>query len=244
MKVLIHYYLKTIFFSALLVAGLSSCSRSKGISGDHTVYDAGYIGLSEAEKRVHSKRQVRIVLDAGHGGQDYGTHSLGRPRFHEKYLALSTTFMVKSYLSRLGYQPVLTRRSDEFIPLQERARMANSKKAHLFVSIHYNSAPNRQAHGIEVFYYDSKTDEQRRLRSKLLATSVLDHLIDATKARSRGVKKGNFAVIRETDMAAVLIEAGFLTNEAEMKKIEDSKYLKSLAKGIALGIDRYVQEVY
>jgi N-acetylmuramoyl-L-alanine amidase len=142
----------------------------------------------------------------------------------------------------MGYQAVMTRTEDLFVPLLSRASIANETGPALFVSIHYNSAPSAEAHGVEVFYYQSKTDENRTNASKELAALVLDQVIQNTQAKSRGIKTGNFAVIRETKMPAVLIEGGFLTNQEEMQKIKDPAYIKRIAWGIAGGIDRYLRK--
>ena len=66
-------------------------------------------------------------------------------------------------------------------------------------------------------------------------------LIGQTEASSRGVKQGNFHVIRETDMPAVLVEGGFITNREERGKLRDKEYLDRLAIGIAQGIDKYMK---
>ncbi len=71
--------------------------------------------------------------------------------------------------------------------------MVKEKKAKLFVSIHYNSAPNPTADGIEVFYYKSDNDTDRTKKSEALAKAVLDKVIEGTQARSRGVKHGNYS---------------------------------------------------
>jgi N-acetylmuramoyl-L-alanine amidase len=77
----------------------------------------------------------------------------------------------------------------------------------------------------------------------MLAQTVLDHVIESTAAKSRGVKHGNFLVIRETEMPAILVEGGFLTNTSEMDRIKDPSYLKKLALGIAKGIQTYLQPI-
>lgn len=181
-----------------------------------------------------------IVLDAGHGGEDFGTHSIGQPIYQEKYLNLSTTQLVKGFLQQFGYKVILTRSDDTFISLDQRALFANEQNPKLFVSIHYNSAPSADAEGIEVFYYKDDDDKSRVAQSKALAAAILKRTLDNTQAKSRGVKHGNYAVIRETNMPAVLIEGGFLTNKQEMDKIKDGAYMKSLALGIAQGIQDYI----
>lgn len=187
-----------------------------------------------------NQEKVVVMLDPGHGGDDFGTHSLVKPFFHEKYLNLSCSMMVKNYLQQFGYEVVLTRHDDTFIPLDKRSLFANEQKPKLFVSIHFNSAPSTDAEGIEVFYYRSEDDKTRMDKSKTLAQSILNKTLQNTQAKSRGVKHGNYAVIRETKMPAALIEGGFLTNEKEMDKIKNAAYMKSLALGIAQGIQEYL----
>jgi N-acetylmuramoyl-L-alanine amidase len=181
-----------------------------------------------------------IIIDPGHGGHDVGTQSISKPRYQEKSLNLVTARFVKSYLRQLGYQVLMTREDDTFVSLDKRAQIANERKPILFVSIHYNSAPSAEAQGIEVFFYQSKEKKGRTLKSKRLAHAVLKNVVAQTKAKSRGVKQGNYAVIRETTMPAVLIEGGFVTNEAELQHLKDPTYLKLLAWGIVRGIEEYL----
>lgn len=183
-----------------------------------------------------------IVIDPGHGGKDFGTYSLNPPKYHEKDLNLATSIMVKNFLQQLGYQVSMTRQDDVFLTLQERAIISNKQSPKIFVSIHYNSAPNKQAEGIEVYYYRSDSDKARSQKSKLLAEAILKKMIKNTQAKSRGVKHGDLAVIRETNVPAVLIEGGFLTNKAEMEKLSDASYLKKISWGIAQGIDEFATD--
>lgn len=183
-----------------------------------------------------------IIIDAGHGGEDQGTLSIIKPAYQEKYLTLVTSKMLKDYLHKLGYRIKMTRTDDTFISLSDRAKIANDSEAAFFVSMHYNSAPSIDAHGIEIFYYKSETDFLRTNKSKDLAKQVLDEVISLSQAKSRGVKSGNFAVIRETKMPAILVEGGFLTNKDELEKIKDPQYLKLIAWGIARGIDSYIKK--
>lgn len=185
-----------------------------------------------------------IVIDPGHGGHDTGTQSISKPRYQEKSLNLVTAQFIKGFLQQLGYQVILTRENDTFISLDKRAQMANELKPSLFVSVHYNSAPSAEANGIEVFYYQSKDKKERVQKSKRLAHSILKHVLTHTKAKSRGVKHANYAVIRETNMPAVLIEGGFVTNEAELQNLKDPIYLKKIAWGVVKGIDEYASKIF
>jgi N-acetylmuramoyl-L-alanine amidase len=186
-------------------------------------------------------QRPKIVIDAGHGGKDLGALSKTTPPAQEKNLNLTTALMLNSFLQKMGYQTILTRGDDFFVPLDLRSNIANSNHAALFVSVHYNSAPSLNAEGVEVFYFDSQENKKRTEESKILANKVLDRVVESTECKSRGVKHGNFAVIRETTMPAVLIEGGFVTNQNEMSKLKSPGYLKTLAGGIALGINDFLK---
>ncbi len=195
-----------------------------------------------AAREVPKKREI-IVIDAGHGGKDAGTES-AKNSYREKELTLLTAELVKGYLESLGYPIIMTRTSDVFIKLEDRAELANTTLATLFVSIHYNHSPNPEAEGIEIFYYkDEKSPKAKRiLESRHLGEEVLSTLVKHTGANARGVKQANFAVIRETEMPAILIEAGFLSNALERDRIKDPEYMRFLAWGIARGIDSYLSK--
>lgn len=183
-----------------------------------------------------------IVLDPGHGGSDVGTQSLTKPRYQEKNLNLLTARFVKQYLQKMGYKIFLTRHQDVFVSLEKRSALANKYHAQLFVSLHYNSAPSAEAKGVEIFYYSSRQQFKRTQQSRAFAHSVLKSLIKQAKVTSRGVKSGNWAVIREAKMPAILIECGFMTNQEEMQKIKDLNYVRRLAWAIAQGTDAYAQQ--
>ena len=96
----------------------------------------------------------RIVIDAGHGGKDPGTHA---DSLREKDIALDIAKRVRDDLTERGFEVIMTRDKDVFIPLEQRAFIANSRDADLFVSIHVNAARNRRARGLETFYLNLAT---------------------------------------------------------------------------------------
>ncbi len=99
----------------------------------------------------------RIVIDAGHGGHDTG--SIGRGGLREKDVVLDIAQRLGDLLEeRLGADVVYTRTNDEFVPLEERTRIANEEQADLFVSVHCNSAHDRSVRGIETYYLNFTTD--------------------------------------------------------------------------------------
>jgi N-acetylmuramoyl-L-alanine amidase len=180
-----------------------------------------------------------IVLDAGHGGTDEGC-KIKSPRCEEKRLSLITTYLAKRYLERKGYKVILTRYRDNALPLNARVDKANRLNAEIFVSIHFNSCPTPKVSGIEIYYPAIEGNYRKREASRKLAVSILNATLTQMGALSRGVRKKDFVVIRDTNMPAVLVEGGFLTNAEERDKLRKKAYLDKLAKGIANGIDTFV----
>ncbi len=101
----------------------------------------------------------KVVIDAGHGGKDPGAK--GPTGLREKHVVLKVAKKVAQKLKkRLGCQVVLTRRSDRFLPLEQRTAIANARKADLFISIHANASRDRRARGIETYFLNFALDEK------------------------------------------------------------------------------------
>ncbi len=98
----------------------------------------------------------RIVLDAGHGGNDPGASSA--TLLSEKDVTLDIEQRLHLLLARGGFEVVATRADDRFIPLRERAKVANSSDSDIFVSIHVNSVRNPISHGVETYYLGATSD--------------------------------------------------------------------------------------
>ena len=225
-------YLRAFYFIFCILAlnSLFSAEKRPSHHGVQGSYEASFDASSNALKPL-------IILDAGHGGADEGAKV---NTFIEKQLTLMTTVMIKKHLEEMSYRVIMTRNKDIYLPLQRRVSIANKTKGSLFVSVHFNSSPSLEAKGIEIFYFDSK-ELWRTRASKRLANCILCRIIDQTDAVSRGIKQGNFHVIRETDMPAVLVEGGFITNKEERGHLRDKAYLDRLAVGVAQGIDKYMK---
>ncbi|TLM69300.1 MAG: AMIN domain-containing protein [Deltaproteobacteria bacterium] len=114
----------------------------------------------------------RIVVDAGHGGKDPG--AIGPNGLQEKDVTLALAKKVARRLEEaLGCDVVLTRDRDIFLPLEERTAIANKVGADLFISVHANAAPNRQAYGIETYYLNfSKNDKAAAVAARENGTSL------------------------------------------------------------------------
>ncbi len=167
-----------------------------------------------------------VVIDAGHGGHDTGARSRGGGL--EKHAALDTALRLDPKLRAAGFNTVLTRRSDYFISLGERTRVSNRQENAIFVSVHYNHARNRGAHGVETFY--------RSRPSRKIAASIQDAICRLPGVASRGVKTANFWVLRRNEYPAVLVEGGIVSNPKEARRCASPAYREAVAEAIARAI--------
>ena len=124
------------------------------------------------QKRPAISKIRRIVIDPGHGGHDPG--AVGPSGLQEKEVVLAVGLRLRDLLKEeLGLDVVMTRSSDVFIPLEERTAIANKVNADLFLSVHANAAPNRNAAGIETYYLNlAKTEKAAQLAAKENGTSL------------------------------------------------------------------------
>ncbi|MBY0372285.1 N-acetylmuramoyl-L-alanine amidase [bacterium] len=216
--------------------------------------------------------RIRVVIDAGHGGHDMGAQ--GGFHLKEKEICLRIARMVHARLdrlARLGDLPLeirLSRTEDAFIPLRERARIANSWGADFFVSIHVNSSPAIRARGFEVYFLSNEASDAEAsrlarkenqepaaplsagilsilsdlqtnahiLESSRFAEVVHAALAERVRANGRGVRQAPFSVLAGTQMPALLVEVGYLTNPEEAQLLPKTTHQTKLASGIAEGI--------
>lgn len=186
------------------------------------------IKVEKPSKRPQIKG--RIVLDAGHGGTDYGAIREG---VNEKDLTLDITQRVEAILRSKGYKIALTRNDDTYLSLEERVEFAEGATPELFISIHVNSSVSSDPNGIETHYYHDY--------SKSLAEVIHKHMIKEINAKDRGLFKSKFYVINHTTVPAVLCEVGFLSNDAERNDLVTDSRKQKTAKAIAEGIIEYLK---
>ena len=146
-----------------------------------------------------------ICIDAGHGGHDPG--SIGK-RSNEKTHMLNIALHMKPLLEKSGHKVILTRSTDTYLTLSQRAQIANRNKADIFISLHNNSATGTTATGFETFIFNGNVSNNTRR----LQNNVHDTIIKGLNLRDRGKKRANFGVLRESHMPAVLIEYAFINN--------------------------------
>jgi N-acetylmuramoyl-L-alanine amidase len=177
-------------------------------------------------------RYKTIVIDPGHGGIDNG--ATGSSGTLEKELTLRTAQLLSDKLKASGANVFLTRSNDSFLPLPSRVRMASVHQSDAFISLHYDSNLDRSVRGMTGYYYHSF--------QKDLAESVYYSTNAQTKLKSRGVRSGDYHVVRENQRQAVLMELGYLSNPAEEMTMRSSQFQESVATGIYNGLAKYFKE--
>jgi len=173
-----------------------------------------------------------VVIDPGHGGSDPG--AIGPSGIQEKVITLQVAQQVYSLLASAGYNPIMTRTSDQYVSLEQRAQKANAADADVFVSIHCNANANRGANGTETYHFPGSADGEK------LAEKLQSNLVAQLKRNDRGIRNANFAVLRETKMPAALVEIAFISNPAEESLLETTAFQKKAAGAIVSGIMLYL----
>lgn len=173
----------------------------------------------------------KVVIDAGHGGKDPGATGVSGNK--EKDLNLLIALKLANFLK---YEPnielILTRRTDVYISLDGRINLANAANADIFISIHHNSMPyNSSITGSETYYKKSDSIE--------LAKIAHANLLDATGFIDRNTNTANFRVIKYTEMPAILLEVGYMSNYLQEKQMKEQAFQDKVVAGIADTINEY-----
>ena len=187
---------------------------------------------------ITSKSEYKVVIDPGHGSIDTGT---SYNDIYEKNINLNLAKKIKNNLIKANIIPIMTRTTDKLYQndrnkdIRHRPRIVKENNADLFISIHANNFPTSQPSGSQVFYRPNSKE------SKQLANYIYQELVQLRTANDRKVSPGNYYVLKKTNVPAVLIEAGFLSNPEDRIKLTDPSYQKAFAKSVTDGITKYLQ---
>lgn len=253
-------------------------SLPKGKSGlNHRVHSPRKKNKSQSKKTYNPHKYELIVIDAGHGGHDTGAIAGGK---REKDLVLQIAKRLEKQLKKYGHPVYMTRKSDRFLKLPERTKIADQKKAVVFISIHANSVPRskrNKVHGIETFFLQNTRDAKSQrvaqrenkavlkgttklsrnviidsvltgpkiVESNKLAIDVQRHMMHQLRTKYSGVKDSGvrhapFWVLVGASRPSILVEVGYISHPRERKRLFTPAYQELLAKGIADGVDSYL----
>ena len=188
--------------------------------------------------------QPVVVLDPGHGGRDPG--AIGPRGTYEKNINLPIARQVGKLLEQDKIKVVYTRSSDTYVSLIERSNIANRTDADVFVSIHCDGNPNPVKQGTSTYYYAPASNPVLAVQAnerRTLATCLQKSLMASLGRDDRGVRQGNFSVLRETMIPAALVEILFITNPQEEALLQLESTQEAAATAIARGIKNYLQQV-
>ena len=166
-----------------------------------------------------------VVIDAGHGGHDDGAAGIvGIP---EKRVNLAVAMRLANLLRQRKVPVLLTRDTDVFIELDERADMANRSRATLFVSLHSDSFSEPGPNGFTIFIAE-KADDRARVFGE-----IIERHFSATGITNRGVRRRDLRVLVRSSCPTVLVEMGFLTNPSEARALTSPAHQDRLARAMA-----------
>jgi N-acetylmuramoyl-L-alanine amidase len=173
-----------------------------------------------------------VVIDAGHGGKDFGAI---RGDVREKDLNLNVALKLRDELLARGYTVHMTRNTDMFLSLKEITEVAASYKPDIFISVHHNSSTNAGIYGLETYYYHGF--------SLNLARDIHANLTKGLPVVDRGVRQARFYVINHTTVPSVLLELGYVSNPTERDAVANPWRQKQEAKAVADGVDAYLKRI-
>ena len=245
---------KSLAFAALFLA-TPAAALYDSAGSDEIALEEAVVAPQPAAVAASALRG--IMLDPGHGGEDFGAVVAGR---REKDLALAIAHKVKARLEALGGAPVtLTREDDRFIALNERVDRSLHWSEGAFVSLHLNQVRHKKLQGITIFAFGQKRfktkPRRRRIRNLLpplpapppAAAAASNELARALvrSLRSEGFRvdppaKAAFYVLKNPRLPSVLVELGYLSNPEEREKLVDPAYQERLADALARSIKSYL----
>jgi len=172
----------------------------------------------------------KVVLDAGHGGSDQGATASG---LQEKHLTLDIAKRIQNKLEKYEVEVIMTRTADKYLSLTERTNIANKANADAFVSVHINTGGGT---GFESYIFNGAVSN----KTHNLQSDMHSNIMKQIGVADRGKKRANFAVLRQTQMSAILTENLFIDRNEDAVKLKDSKFLDKIAQRHADGIVKFL----
>lgn len=189
--------------------------------------------------------KITVVIDSGHGGNDPG--KVGIHGEKEKDINLAIAKKLQRNLEHQGFHVMMTRTDDNGLysegsenkkreDMKRRIEMMNTSGAVLAVSIHQNSFTDSRYKGAQTFYY--KTSEKSRGLAQYIQESLIEN---ADGENTRQAKENDsYYILKKSEIPAVIVECGFLSNEEEAAKLCDENYQEKLAWAIHIGIVQWL----
>lgn len=186
--------------------------------------------ITNSRRPLHN---IRITIDAGHGGSENG--AIGCLGNKEKDVNLSIAKLVETELKKRGARVIMTRSADNYVSLKDRVEIANYGDSVVFLSIHGNALPDGQDpnknRGTSIYYYYPQ--------AKPLADKIMETVVSEIGVPNDKVRQGSLAVVRNTNALSLLIEVSYLINPEDNANLINPEFQKQYAKAIADSLERY-----
>lgn len=198
---------------------------------------------------INGKR-ILVALDDGHGIDTAGKRTptlpngekseIGRAYMNENLFNRAVVKYLKEELENNGFDVLMVAPTDADTPLEVRTKLANDRKANIYISVHANAITGQWGTwgGIETFYYPN-------VESRRLASTIHKHVLKGTEMKDRGVKNGSHLwVLRKTNMPGALLELGFMDSLLDYEDLLRDSYRRESAKEVCMGVCEYFKTAY
>lgn len=237
-----------VFFLGRMLAYYGMVNEKRASEPEQKESDA----IRETEEQVipflkQDGQRLRILVDAGHGGQDPG--KVGIDGTLEKDLNLKIAQKLTKQLQEAGVEVKMIREKDcelgkgekgnkKMADLNERLRIISEMSPDLTICIHQNSYTSENVSGPQVFFYhESETGCE-------LAKLIQEKLIENLKPKKEREAKGNMSyyLLKKSVVPTVIVECGFLSNREESRLLNDESYQKRLVESVKEAVLQYFME--
>lgn len=193
--------------------------------------------------RTGKNSDYLILIDPGHGGTDPGASDFSKT-YWEKDCILPVQRSLEKRLLDLGYVVKKTNDTvDSYIGIHDRAKMANELMPDIFISIHANASESGKPNGMEVLYASEDKNPNKEKGQARIAQIFNDEVSKATGLNSRGIKnRPEIVVVGKSNVSAILLEMGFLTNARDLALLKDPAFLERVVDGLVSAIEVYLTE--
>ncbi len=223
-----------------------SAPVAKDAAGELMISATDFVKLIDPVLRptyIAERRDVQtVVIDPGHGGTDTGNKTA---YINESEYTLKLAQELAAELKKRGINAVLTRNGNHDVSDTQRVKTADGTRNAIFVSLHLNSGRS-DTQGIETYTIAPATPQKRAMAGNrldaanaALAFAIQSHTVAATKAPDRACRRAHYTLLNTINCPAVMVMAGYASNEKEATALNTDTYRAELVKGLANGITAF-----
>jgi N-acetylmuramoyl-L-alanine amidase len=260
-KIILKKFSRKMYFNNTLywLNDAFSFSKSNGWFVAQQDYNRMLMPLFVADCSTNTIDGFVVFIDPGHGGIDSGAcDSSCSTNLKESDIVFNISTNLASLLEEYGVTVVMSRTNDVYVGLTDRTAMANEAQAHMYISVHVNSAVGTSASGFETYtlplgnsystsghsephiYMGNNYDVFNSLLGYSIHNSMLESFPDQL---DRGIKHARYEVLKNIDCPAILVECGFLSNKSEHKLLANLEYQRLVSESIFSGATNYIQSI-